>query len=47
LAHIVSFRNRLHPGYDFIDFDILLEIVTRDLPSLISHLEKIVGSEEN
>ena len=44
---IVSLRNRLIHGYDSIDFDILWEIVTRDLPSLISHLEKIVGSEEN
>ncbi len=41
---IVSLRNRLIHGYDSVDFDILWQIVTRDLPPLIARLEKIVGS---
>jgi len=43
---IVSLRNRLIHGYDSIDFDILWEIVNRDLPALIPLLEKIIGSGE-
>lgn len=37
---IVGLRNRLIHGYDEVDFDVLWEIVTRDLPSLIQILEK-------
>lgn len=36
---IVSLRNRLIHGYDEVDFDILWQIVTRDLPHLIEALE--------
>ncbi len=36
---IVSLRNRLIHGYDEVDFDILWQIVTRDLPHLINALE--------
>lgn len=39
---IVSLRNRLIHGYDAVDFDILWQIVTRDLPPLIAALEKIL-----
>ncbi len=42
---IVSLRNRLIHGYDMVDFDILWEIVTQDLPSLVNSLKKIVSSE--
>jgi len=35
---IVSLRNRLIHGYDEVDFDILWQIVTRDLPHLIEAL---------
>jgi len=42
---IVSFRNRLIHGYDAIDFDILWQIVTGDLPPLIQALQRIVGLE--
>ncbi len=42
---IVSLRNRLIHGYDEVDFDILWQIVTRDLPGLIKALEKHVGGK--
>jgi uncharacterized protein with HEPN domain len=45
-SQIVSLRNRLIHGYDAVDFDILWQIVTGDLPDLISSLEKILSSEE-
>jgi len=37
---VVGLRNRLIHGYDSIDFDILWEIVSRDLPPLIAALER-------
>lgn len=39
---IVGLRNRLIHGYDEVDFDVLWQIVVRDLPVLIVSLEKIV-----
>ena len=39
---IVGLRNRLIHGYDMVDFDILWQIVTQDLPPLIKALEKAV-----
>jgi len=42
---IVSLRNRLIHGYDSVDFDILWQIVTADLPPLITALEVIIASE--
>jgi len=45
-AQIVSLRNRLIHGYDAVDFDILWQIVTHDLPDLISSLEGILSSED-
>lgn len=39
---IVSLRNRLIHGYDEVDFDILWQIVTRDLPPLVETLENHV-----
>ena len=42
---IVSLRNRLIHGYDSVDFDILWQIVTEDLPPLIASLERIVFSK--
>ena len=44
---IVSLRNRLIHAYDSIDFDILWEIVTNDLPPLISQLEQILAAGES
>jgi uncharacterized protein with HEPN domain len=43
-AQIISLRNRLIHGYDDVDFDILWQIVTSDLPALIKKLENILGS---
>jgi uncharacterized protein with HEPN domain len=37
---IVGLRNRLIHGYDSVDFDILWQIVSNDLPPLIAALEK-------
>jgi uncharacterized protein with HEPN domain len=39
-AEIIGLRNRLTNGYDSVDFDILWQIVTDDLPPLIAALEK-------
>ena len=44
-VQIVGLRNRLIHGYDNVDFDILWEIVTKDLPPLIAELEKILLSK--
>lgn len=41
-SQLISLRNRLIHGYDQVDFDILWQIVTRDLPALEGELEKIV-----
>jgi uncharacterized protein with HEPN domain len=46
-AQIVGLRNRLIHGYDSVDFDILWQIVTHDLPPLIASLEQIVPSDGN
>jgi uncharacterized protein with HEPN domain len=40
-SEIVGLRNRLIHGYDEVDFDILWQIVTQDLPPLVTALEKI------
>lgn len=42
---IVSLRNRLIHGYDSVDFDILWQILTNDLPPLIAGLELIIATE--
>jgi len=43
-SQIVGLRNRLIHGYDNVDFDILWQIVTKDLPPLIAELTKILLS---
>jgi uncharacterized protein with HEPN domain len=43
-AQIVSLRNRLIHGYDEVDFDILWQIVTRDLPNLVATLKSWLQS---
>jgi len=40
---MIGLRNRLIHGYDAVDFDILWDIVKRDVPELISQLEQILG----
>ena len=44
-SQIVGARNRLIHGYDAINLDILWEIVTLDLPPLISELERVLRPE--
>ena len=41
---IIGLRNRLIHGYDSVDFDILWQIINRDLPVLIAALERVVPS---
>ena len=38
----VGLRNRLIHGYDDIDLDILWEVVTRDVPLLITELDELI-----
>ncbi len=40
---IIGLRNRLIHGYDAVDFDILWQIVTVDLPPLVKVLKQILG----
>jgi uncharacterized protein with HEPN domain len=44
-SEIVSLRNRLIHGYDTVDFDILWQIVSQDLPRLVESLRKVLGKE--
>jgi uncharacterized protein with HEPN domain len=39
-------RDRLIHGYFDVNLDVVWETVTEDLPPLITHLEKILGSEK-
>jgi uncharacterized protein with HEPN domain len=39
---IVGIRHRIVHDYMDVDYDVLWEVVTRDLPSLVAALEKIV-----
>jgi len=39
---VISMRNRLVHGYDFVDYDILWETVTTDLPTLVVELEQVI-----
>jgi uncharacterized protein with HEPN domain len=41
---IVGLRNRLIHGYDNIDHDIVWQIVTTDLPLLVSELSRAIDS---
>ncbi len=41
-TQIISLRNRLIHGYDAVDFDVLWQILTADLPPLIKELENVV-----
>ena len=44
-AQIVSMRNRLIHGYDFVDYDILWQTIEEDLPPLIEMIERVVNVE--
>ncbi len=41
----IGARNRLIHGYDFVDLDILWEIVATDLPRLIPQIEQMLKLE--
>lgn len=43
-VEIVGLRNRLVHGYDSVDFDILWQIVTKDLPPLVENLAQLLES---
>ena len=43
-SQLISLRNRLIHGYDQVDFDILWQILTRDLPPLVAELDAILSS---
>jgi len=40
---MVSMRNRLIHGYDFVDLDILWDTLRVNLPALLAQLETILG----
>lgn len=40
---IIGMRNRLIHGYDLVDYDLLWDTVTNDLPPLIGELQRIVA----
>jgi uncharacterized protein with HEPN domain len=40
---IVGLRNRLIHGYDEVDYDIVWQILTEDIPSLITRLEEAIS----
>ena len=41
---IAGMRNRLIHGYDFVDYDILWQTVSADLPALVAALEPLVSA---
>ena len=43
---IIAIRHRLVHDYLHVDYDVLWEVVTRDLPPLIAALERIVPPDE-
>ena len=45
-TQIVALRNRLVHGYDTIDLDILWQILSADVPPLMTALESIKGLKE-
>jgi uncharacterized protein with HEPN domain len=43
---IIGMRNRLVHGYDAVDNDVLWQIISQDLPPLVTALEAIVSLPE-
>ena len=44
-SELIGLRNRLIHAYDQVDAEILWQIVTQDLPGLVTELEKIARQE--
>ena len=42
---VIRLRNRLIHGYDTLNFDILWNILTADVPVLVAALEHILSEE--
>jgi len=42
---IISMRNRLIHGYDYVDYDILWDAITTNLPQLLAQLDAILPPE--
>ena len=42
---IVGMRNRLIHGYDYVDYDILWDAITSNLPPLVAELERVLPPE--
>jgi uncharacterized protein with HEPN domain len=42
---IISMRNRLIHGYDSIDYDILWDAITKNLPLLLAEIDKILPTD--
>jgi len=40
---VVGLRNRLIHGYDEVDYDIVWQILTEDIPSLITRLDEAIS----
>ena len=40
---LVGMRNRLIHGYDVVDFDIVWQVVTVDLPPLIAGIDRVLS----
>lgn len=43
-AKIIGMRHRLVHGYGDVDYDIVWDVTTRDVPALVPKLEKVVGA---
>jgi uncharacterized protein with HEPN domain len=46
-AQIIGLRNRLIHGYDSVDFDVLWQIISADLPVLVSELERCIETHSS
>ena len=44
---LVGLRNRLIHQYDNVDFDILWQILTKDLPPLVRELERLLPGNQD
>ncbi len=42
---IIGTRNRLIHGYDYVDYDILWDTLTTNLPKLLTQLERILSQK--